>query len=78
MLCFSLRRGDRAPSSHRSPAVVNPRHRRSLSQGADNGAWVDHQPGPQVTLATLFKPKIKGKKISVAKLEAEDVSKGSK
>lgn len=43
-----------------TPAVVNPKHRRSLSSG--QGKWIDHKPLGTLDLGTVFTPKIKNKK----------------
>ncbi|CAG0897459.1 unnamed protein product [Cyprideis torosa] len=65
-------------SSSRSPAISNPRHRRSLSQGAETGGWVDHHPQPEVPLSTVFKPRLRGKKKSVTRLDEADIAKKGK
>jgi kinesin family protein 23 len=40
--------------------VMNPRHRRSLSTGAEK--WLDHRPSGTLDLGTVFQPKIRNKK----------------
>lgn len=41
------------------PPVANPRHRRSLSTGAEK--WIDHRPTNTLDLGTVFQPKFKNK-----------------
>ncbi|XP_045129221.1 kinesin-like protein KIF23 isoform X1 [Portunus trituberculatus] len=57
------------PASHRTPAVVNLRHRRSRSQGSD--VWIDHRPTQEVPTGTILQPNLHRRK-SVTKLKSGD------
>ncbi|CAG0912413.1 unnamed protein product [Notodromas monacha] len=61
----------------KGPPVVNPRHRRSLSEGNKKERWLDHQPSNLVPLGTIMNPtgldKVRRK--SVTKISLEDVVK---
>ncbi|XP_027194698.2 LOW QUALITY PROTEIN: kinesin-like protein KIF23 [Dermatophagoides pteronyssinus] len=55
----------------RSPPVVNPRHRRSLS--TDDAKWIEHRPPGTMNLGTVFQPNITSKrKKSVTNLKTSD------
>jgi hypothetical protein len=73
ILCFYVGFGPQVP-------VVNPRHRRSLSEGNKEEKWLDHQPKNMAPLGTAFVPagldKVRRK--SVTKLEKDQVAKCSR
>ncbi|XP_045585184.2 kinesin-like protein KIF23 isoform X1 [Procambarus clarkii] len=60
-------------SGSRGQAVVNLRHRRSRSQGADT--WLDHRPVQEVPSGTILQPALPRRR-SVTRLHSEDLTNG--
>ncbi|XP_014666565.1 PREDICTED: kinesin-like protein KIF23 [Priapulus caudatus] len=65
----------RSPPPKGSAPVVNIRHRRSRSTGADT--WLDHRPPGNIETGTVLQKKLRNKK-SVSQLEVQDTQRSSK